>query len=445
MTILSLGRYGDIISQLPAAYASSQSGARDTFIVSHQFADLFDGIGYCDFKRYSGTSDGLSEAISLASNMPDLRVAQVHRNPDQSRLEQNYALEGYRLGKFKDRWRKHPLVFDRRDVSRERKLVGAVVESDKFILVNGRGDSSPFAHSQQLISGLRSRFPSHQIVDISNLRAEKIFDLLGLMDKADCLVTIDTSTLWLANASLCPVVTLINNGWYGSPPPVNSVAHFRYSDFQIDLLCDKVEKTLLPVGSVVGVVDRFGKEKRHREALKSQKKAFQILLSAEGIPRTAQAIGDPRPLPMLKEMLAKAIRFSRDRDMIIWTNDDVNIMDLSKVKSHVARFGAVGIRRDPAHMGRELFAFRWDWLADRLFHFPDCAVAAPWFDLAVAAWIRKQFGWITTFENLSQDFYPCEIPNNGIFIHPDHPSSWVGEKERHPAANWNQHIFKTML
>lgn len=445
MTILSLGRYGDIISQLPVAYGSSQSGARDTFVVADQFSGLFDGVSYCDVKRYSGSNDGLAEAIFLASNLPDLRVAQVHRNPDQNRHEQSYALEGYRLGKFRDRWRKYPLVFDKRDASREAQLVEVVVNSDRIILVNCKGDSSPFAHGEHLINGLRYRFPSHQIVNLAQINAHRIFDLLGLMDMADCLVTIDTATLWLANGAKCPSVNLINNGWYGSPPPTTGVASMRYSDYQIDSLCDEVEKTLLPVEEVVGIVDRFGQEKRHKEALKSQKKAFQILLSAEGLPRTAQAIGDPRPLPMLKEMLNKAIRFSRGRDMIVWTNDDVKILDLGPVKNHVAKFGAVGIRRDPAHMGRELFAFRWDWLADRIFHFPDCAVAAPWFDLAVAAWIRKQFGWTTTFENLSQDFYPCEIPNNGIFIHPDHPSSWVGEKERYPAANWNRHQFNTIL
>jgi hypothetical protein len=147
---------------------------------------------------------------------------------------------------------------------------------------------------------------------------------------------------------------------------------------------------------------------------------------------------------MLKEMMGKAIKFASGRDTIVWTNDDVEILNLDLVVDHVRRFGAVGIRRDTAHIGRELFAFRWDWLADRLHNFPDCVVASPWFDLAVAAWIRRQFGWVSTMDNLGKDLYPCEIPNDGILHHPDHPSSWTGSMEA-PASKWNERIFKMVL
>jgi hypothetical protein len=167
------------------------------------------------------------------------------------------------------------------------------------------------------------------------------------------------------------------------------------------------------------------------------------MLTAENV-RTAQEIGDSRPLPMLKSMLEKALKFAKGRDIIVWTNDDVQIQDLHPVVSHCRRFGAVGVRRDPAHIGRELFAFRWDWLADRIYNFPDCAVASPWFDLAVAAWIRRQFGWVSTMDNLIEDRYPAEIPNEKILHHPDHPSSWTGNMEA-PASKWNERIFKMML
>lgn len=445
MTIISLGRYGDIISQLPVAYARHKSGGSTTFVVADEFLDLFDGVSYCSTIRYSGNRVDLTHVIGLCRELSDLRVAQVDRNPDTRRLEENYALEGYRLGGFRDLWRKSQLVFDRRDPQREESLLARTVKSDPFILVNVKGESSPFNQGELLIEKLKLRFPSHQIVDLAQVRGERIYDLLGLMDRAACLVTVDTATLWLANAAKCPVVALVNNGWRGSPSPTTATSTFRYFDFQVDQVCDEVEKTLLPVGYAIGVVDRFGMEKRHIEAFKSQEEAFDLNLTSGYLDRDARSIGDSRPLPMLKEMLTKAVKFSQGRDIIIWTNDDVTILNLDKVKDHVRRFGAVGIRRDPKHIGRELFAFRWDWLADRLYHFPDCAVAAPWFDLAVASWIRKQFGWVSTLDNLSQDFYPCEISNEGIFIHPDHKSHWVGEKENYPAAQWNQRIFNQLI
>jgi hypothetical protein len=443
MNIISLGRYGDIISQLPVAYASHVQGKRDCFIVSNEFADLLDGVSYCDKRIYHGNRVDLHHVIGLCGGLQDVRVAQVDRNPDTRRIEANYALEGYRLGGFRHLWRHHPYVFDRRDPQREEKLIENITQP--FIAVATSGISSPFANSERLMSAIKSRFPDHTIVDLSKIVAEKFHDMLGILDRASCLVTIDTSFLWLSNAAKCPTIALVNNGWYGSPAPVTATSTFRYRDFQPDLICDEVEKTLLPIGDLVGIVDRFGQEKRHREAFKSQKMAFSTLLTTQSIARTARDIGDSRPLPMLKEMMEKAIKFSSARDIIVWTNDDVEILDLFPVADHVRKFGAVGIRRDPNHIGRELFAFRWDWLADRLYHFPDCAVAAPWFDLAVAVWIRKQFGWVSDMDNLGKDLYPCEIPNDGIFIHPDHPSSWVGEKENYPAANWNKRIFKMML
>jgi hypothetical protein len=47
-------------------------------------------------------------------------------------------------------------------------------------------------------------------------------------------------------------------------------------------------------------------------------------------------------------------------------------------------------------------------------------------------------------DNLIEDRYPAEIPNEKILHHPDHPSSWTGSMER-PASKWNERIFKMLL
>ena len=435
MTILNLGRLGDHVNLLPVAYANKGT----TFVTSEKYASILEGTSYCQTRKYSGDPVELQHCINLCQGLPDLRVAQVFMHPKETKQEKNYALESYRLGGFRDQWRKHPYIFDRRDPQREAKLI----PEGPFIAVATHGVSSPFANGEHLVRGLKSRFPEYKIVDLSTIQAEKPFDLLGVLDAASCLVTIDTLHLWLANAAKCPTIALINDGWRGSPPPVTATSTFRYRDYNVDQICDEVEKTLLPEGEAWAIVDRFGQEKRHREAFKSQKQAFDHMLTAENV-RTAQEIGDSRPLPMLKSMLEKALKFAKGRDVIVWTNDDVQIQDLHSVISHCRRFGAVGVRRDPAHIGRELFAFRWDWLADRIYNFPDCAVASPWFDLAVAAWIRRQFGWVSTMDNLIEDRYPAEIPNEKILIHEDHPSSWTGSMDR-PASKWNERIFKMLL
>lgn len=448
MTIINLGRIGDNINLLPVLYSEHLAGRKPTIVTSQKYSDIFDGVTYCDVKRYSGDPVELSHAIGLCGGLPDLRLAQVFMNQDQLHLESSFAKESYRLGRFKELWRKFPYEFDNRSPERERQLLDQIFPNigdiQPFIAVALDGVSSPFANSEHILNGLRQRFSEYKIVDLSTIKAEKFYDILGILDAASCLVTIDTAHLWLSNVSKCPVVTLVNDGWRGSPPPVTSIASFRYSDYHIDQICDAVESCLLDAGTMIGVVDRFGKEKRHREAARSQNKAFDVWFGSQGIERTAQEIGDSRPLPMLKEMLSRAVMFGSDRDIIIWTNDDVKILDLFAAANHARIFGAVSIRRDQKHIGREMFAFRWDWLADRLRDFPDVAVACPWFDLAIAAWIRKQFGWNSTMQNLEWDLYPCEIPNDGIFIHHDHESSWLDKTEM-PAATWNHRIFKQLL
>lgn len=436
MTLLNLGRFGDNVNLLPILYSESLAGRRPMVVTSGKYSDIFEGTSYCEVKKYSGDPVHLQNCIPLCQGLPDLRVFQWFMHPKQSVVEKNYAIECYRLAGVRHLWRKFPYVFDRRNPERERKLI----PDGPFIAIATNGVSSPFKHGQQLLKGLAQRFPDYKIVDLSTIQAEKSFDLLGVLDAASCLVTVDTLHLWLSNASKCPVVALLNNGYMGSPPSTRTTASFRYRDFQIDQVCNEVEKVLLPTGRVWGIVHQHGNERRHKVALKSYSK-FDTLLTTKTLSRTAQSLGDHRPLRMLKDMLGHALKFASGRDIIIWTNDDVELLDLSKVVAHCRQFGAVSIRRDPAHMGREMMAFRWDWLADRFYHFPDGVMASPWFDLAIAAWIRNEYGWKSDFNNIKEDRFPCEIPNDGIFYHPDdHESTWTPFMDA-PASKWNERLW----
>lgn len=448
MNIISLGRYGDILNILPACYGLAQRGQKPTLIVSAQFADILDGVDYVNVRKYSGEPENLHHVIALCSQLPDLRVAQVNRNPDQRHLEDSYCKEAYRLAELHGLFKRYPLVFNKRDRDRERELLGRVFpkvyDIEPFIAVATNGVSSPFKNSKQLVDGLRSRFPEMRIVSLDGIKAEKPYDLLGVMDCCSCLVTVDTMHLHLANAAKCPTVCLLNDGWRGSAIPATCVGSMRYTRFQVDQLCDMVEVSLEKTNMVWGIIDLYGNERRHRVAKKSYSK-FDHLLTTEGIARTAVDIGDTRSLPMLKDMLGRALTFARAGDVIVWTNDDVEILDLGPLVSHVGKFGAVTMRRDPAHMGRELMAFKWEWLADKFHDFPDGVVACPWFDLAIAAWVRKRFGIRSDFDNISRDFYPCEIPNDGIFIHPnDHESTWT-EYMKYPASIHNERLWKEQI
>jgi hypothetical protein len=450
MTILSLGRYGDLINLLPMAYAENKRGNRTTFVVSQEFRPLFDGVSYCDVRTYSNGPIDLAGAIRACQGLPDLRVCQPFQNPDQRHLTNSFAKEAYRLGGFLSEFGKHPTVFDRRDYVREHNLLMQAFNGmlpRPFIALALDGISSPFANHEHLRNKITQRFPEHQVIDLSQVKADRIYDLLGTMDCASCLVTIDTVHLWLANAAKCPTVALVNDdgdGWRASPAPSTAIASYGYSQAQSDQICDSIESCLLPTGDTVLVADIYGTTPRHKKAQKSWKRAFDKVMTPKNWIRTAHEIGDSRPLPMLKTMLEYALMFAEGRDVIVWTNDDVTVHDMSAIEKHVRRFGVVSVRRDPSHIGREMVAFRWDWLADRIHHFPDVAIACPWFDLAIAAWIRQQFGIVSTMENISEDRYPCELPSSGVFTHEPHESHWTAMMDA-PAAKWNERIFNSVV
>lgn len=123
-----------------------------------------------------------------------------------------------------------PLVFDRRNPQREEALAKRVFKTGKpkLLAALSSDGTSPFWHRDDILSVLRVEFPGHEIIDIASVRAFRIFDLLGIYDRAAGLVTSDTATLHLAPASPIPYVAFINDGGSGSIPRGNCVASIRY-------------------------------------------------------------------------------------------------------------------------------------------------------------------------------------------------------------------------
>jgi len=92
-----------------------------------------------------------------------------------------------RCGFSRDEWIRLPLVFDRRNTVREQTLIRNVIGADKrkVLLYNFNGISSPFPFMPEVVNALTSRFSKDfKFVDIGKIQATRIFDLLGLYDRA---------------------------------------------------------------------------------------------------------------------------------------------------------------------------------------------------------------------------------------------------------------------
>jgi len=232
--VVTLGRYGDIINALPIAWDLAQHGTTPKFVVSSEFWRILEGVSYVNPVVWDMDYKNIPFAIQRTKGLK-AHIAQVYTHPDQTRKTSSYQMESWERAGYLDKFGKLPLVFDRRDKKRENEVeLKAALLTDPFtvnkstILVSGKGVSSPF--KGDLVGEIRKAFPGYNVVDLSSIRVERVYDLLGLMDNSALLVTIDTMHLHLAAASKIPVVAILNDGWYGSIPPPNTIASFCYSE-----------------------------------------------------------------------------------------------------------------------------------------------------------------------------------------------------------------------
>lgn len=500
-SVLVLGRTGDVICALPIALDMSRRLGRPVpFVVSRQFASILEGCSYVKPVIFDGDYREVESAVSFAIlHGLNPAVAQWYGYRTE-KTQSNFEREAWVLAGYGEKWASLPTVFDQRNETREWNWVESLLVKDADFegycqqcgmvmnFVRGRchictslpPDSHPMiavsleSHSSPLpeevitsiMNGLSAAFPEHQIVNISSNQAPRFFDVLKLLEVADCLITVDTAALHLARASTCPVVAIVNDrdgGWWASDIPPQTIHAADYSEGEgmvgpiihavANLLDDKEGR----VGSEIIQVTALGPRVKGRAisewATKFDRSAGQIVVwnrgSSELIGQfvdshtATQNLNDPRDLCRLRQLLTLArLQSERIDDIVMWMNDDTDITPagIDILREQTLIYGATSIRRDDQHMGREVFAFTWGWLQNHMEEIPDFYVGAPCFDLCLAAIIRLHRGIVTTRENITTDFFPCEISQR-VVIHEDHQSAWT-KFEQAPANVHNRRLAK---
>lgn len=255
-----LGRYGDVIQLLPAFQAvKERSGHTPIVIVSTDYASVFDGVSYVQpFPVHWHWWQGVPNARRLAEEQfgGGIVCAWWNETKDRIRLIEQANAGGVVLQSHGNNWGVNiaewpdygtsmwdragfsreemmglPLVFDRRDAGREGVLTRTLPRSGKpLLLVNFRGDSSPFGPHPEVMRVVNEYAGAFNIVDIGKIRCSRIYDLLGLYDLAAGLITIDTATLHLAAARNVEYVAYTVNGWTSSVPKGRVALEVKYSD-----------------------------------------------------------------------------------------------------------------------------------------------------------------------------------------------------------------------
>lgn len=489
--IVLLGRYGDIINALPMARLIAERYGPPAFMVSREFADVLEGVSYVTPHPVDLKYGELGRAMQLANSLfPVVLRAQVWGiSHNQERQTDSYNRESWRqcgmLREFDDP-RLFP-DFDRRDLAREKAILAKLWDGRPLLLTKLVGGlSSPFAQAQEVATLLQSEFgESCKIIELTSLKASRVYDLLGLMDHAAALVSIDTSALHLATASGVPTVALVNSEpWLGTMPRCNCARRIPYKDALANVVAATREalaapRRALPSLAAINPPQRtlFHAVERHEGPRDPRKeaawKSWDALYAQGVVPchywnyaRDARSIGDHRALPFLKDVLEFAMAQAADDDIIFLTNDD-NVLHPqlpAVLRYHVAVHGACSSQRcefrrrpvppltqppsafaslgDP-HIGRDLFAFTKGWLTQHWDEIPDFILGASDWDLAMACYIRLEKGIITTRKSIETSIWPCEL-ERGLVSHAQHVSRWSDPKNVNTAASqiWNRKLFR---
>lgn len=261
---VQLGKFGDIMILLPGLYrAYQETGKKSVLLVSSEYGSILEGVSYVQpwIENFQWVAD-LGRARRLAESrfgwaivpkwwddpnncppppLPSEPFTVLRYDGREIKLPigqwDSYQLSQWRAAGFNPqeivKW---PLIFDRRNRKRELELVDKVLGKGynsraKILLVNMfGGGSSPFGFDSEVWQLLRAYQGVLKIVDLARVRASRIYDLLGLMERASGMITSDTSTLHLASATSMPYIAFIANGGGGSITRGNCQLEVRYQD-----------------------------------------------------------------------------------------------------------------------------------------------------------------------------------------------------------------------
>lgn len=242
--IAVLGRFGDIINVLPIAKKYADYGQKIAWAVLPEYANIFDGISYVTpivvKTRLANVAQGIRELKKLCVNVQSW---QMYGNPAVGRrTTSSFALEMWRMAGAAAEFESLPLVFDKRNTEREQQLVARVLQKNqKPLLFSGKGTSSPFPHTVKCFAAIKEVAKKYdcEVVDISNVSAHRIYDMLGVFEASRGIVVIDSAYLHLTYASKTPTFALTSEGpekdrssWYGAQAREQWRAAASYSNWQ---------------------------------------------------------------------------------------------------------------------------------------------------------------------------------------------------------------------
>jgi hypothetical protein len=454
--VIQLGRAGDVINILPLLYQEYLAkGVKQRLMVAKQYADILEGTSYIDPVIYDGDFADITGAIDYAKGLgveyttaqvvgiSDVIVSQVYGNQHHPKIIcDSFAKDSYKLLGKLDLWPSQPpLVFDRRDKKREKRLYKYIPTLKPWIVVSTGGISSPFPYRELLWEILNHCLPEFHIVDLAKIKAERMYDLLGIMDhrNTEAMILTDSGPLHLSCATIKPVHALIADSptmWFGAPWRPSYASYTRYKNFPRDVtrILDVIRNPPLKPKhpNIIHVYQRTpwatGEEKRRNEvAAKTWDRIGCVDLGLDDncfVRHAGNVIpNETKNIPMIKDMLRMACIGRDDKDVLVLTNTDTCVAS-NLLERLTGSLPVYAYRNDfkildrpiaddqiclgNKYQGCDLFAMRVGWWRRNHSLFPDMVLG--------------RHSWDRILRELFKIAEAREITN--LIYHEKHPSAW---------------------
>jgi hypothetical protein len=469
---LMLGRNGDVTNLLPVLKQYSLDHNRPARLcVCHEFAPLLDGVSYVEPIVWNSTFDQVAEAKAwIYKKFPGhgLIDCSVYGSGVNGNFEmRSFNREIWKKSKTTLLFERAELVFDRRSPEREQALLSRFDFSRPVVLYSGAGWSSPFRDTAQFYDALCKLMPGYNVINLSDVRSERPYDLLALYEKAVGLVTTDSFPLHLAQAvpTMKTVALLCDRqrSFFRSAWKPYQVLRCLYSEALVKRIGEIVRA--VTTGSLpellfvtnYGPVGEAANAARIARAKRSRAEEFRNGPWREidfNSPRDGSSIGD-RPVPYVRDLLdAAAAEAKSDGSVLVISNDDIGFcagltgLIIETVQRHGAAYAhrwdynhpltkrlpkdEYDILRAQWYCGCDLFAMTKGWWVKHREMFPDMLMGREWWDCAMRNLIRR-------------NGHPIETELMQAIWHERHDSYWLVHRGTAPGNLVNGKLMKEWL
>lgn len=456
------GRYGDICHSLPAVYEyAMRTGTKPRFTAAAEFASILDGCSYLEPHAAPVPWQKINDIVRYAQNAYPkdeiVNMACYGHDYSPGYHSWSYLRDSWRLSQCPLPPERVPLIFDKRNPAAEKNVISNCLRSPgaPYVLISTQGKSSPFPNQNMLIADVRAAMPGHEIVDISQTRAPRVFDLIGIMEKAAALVTIDTLHLHLSSAvPNLPVFALITDGpsrWNRScwrPQQYWRATYREYPNLRFEFResLKAMTNTTPKIHHVWAHIGPRSEETKRRMAVAQASWQAEAQwagnwtfteVTADMLTRTHEDCG----LPYVHDLIDTAIGAEADEgDVISLSNSDVGCVQgiTGQVLDGIREHGCCFTHRHDMHGGRIEKPIQMEAeVGERCKWYP----GSDWFFMSVKWWRRNRHEFPDMV--IGREFWDCVLRQvmKKRGTHEIHKAVW---HEKH-ASMWEQPGLRNTL